>query len=41
MKHIWLLLALALLASPARPAILFQEDFEDENLVARGFTDIA
>ena len=41
MKHIWLLLALALLAGPVRAATLFQEDFEDEKLAARGFTDIA
>jgi hypothetical protein len=41
MKQILILLALATLASPARRAILFQEDFEDENLAARGFIDIA
>jgi len=40
MKHV-LLLALTLLASATNAAILFQEDFEDEKLAARGFIDIA
>lgn len=41
MQHVWRLLALVWLADPAGAAILFQEDFEDSNLAARGFTDIA
>ncbi len=36
-----LFLAMLLLSGSVHGAILFQEDFEDENLAARGFIDIA
>lgn len=41
MKYFLLFLPLVLFTGSARAEILFREDFEDEDLAARGFTDIA